>query len=74
MNAYTRVVGALMFVALLPWSGSAQQGPPQGPGMQPGPGGMGMGAERKILAQFDKDKNKRLDATERTAGDRKSVV
>jgi len=69
MNTYTRLAGALMFVALLPWSGSAQQGPPQGPGMQPGPGGpgMGMGAERKILAQFDKDKNKRLDAAERSA-------
>jgi len=59
----------LTIAALIPWAGAAQgpgqgrQGFPGGPGM--GPGGPGAQSERKILAQFDKDSNRRLDATER---------
>jgi len=39
------------------------QAPPFGPGRGPG----GPGEERKIVGQFDKDKNGRLDAAERSA-------
>ncbi|MEO8076741.1 MAG: CotH kinase family protein [Acidobacteriota bacterium] len=45
-------------LAALPLAALAQRG---------GFGGPPMGQERKILAQFDKDGNKRLDATERKA-------
>ena len=53
---------------ILPCAGAAQ-GPPQGPppGAM-GPQGPGMGpmmGERALVAQFDKDKNKRLNADER---------
>jgi spore coat protein CotH len=73
MSVRTRVASALVAAALLPWSGSAQgagQGLPGGqgmPGRQGGPGMMGgpNQPERKVLAQFDKDKDKRLDADER---------
>ncbi|HET7218041.1 MAG TPA: CotH kinase family protein, partial [Vicinamibacterales bacterium] len=51
-----------------------QQGPPPGPppfgsGGFGGPGGRGgpFGQERKIVAQFDKNNDKRLDSDERTA-------
>jgi len=61
---------ALTITTLVSWTGAAQ-GPgqgrqgPGGPGMM-GPGGPGGAqSERKVLAQFDKDKNKRLDADER---------
>ena len=68
----TRYVLAAMLLATatLPWLGGAAaqnqfQGP-GGPGGQGGPGMMGPNqGERPILAQFDKDKNKRLDAAER---------
>src|SRR5690349_24050092 len=75
MTARTRIAGALVAAALMPWSGAAQgqggQGfPPGGQGRQggmgPGPGGMGpMQQERKVVAQFDKDGDKRLNAAER---------
>ena len=62
MTTRTRIGGALIAAALLPWSGSAQgqgqggQGFPGGQGRPGGPGGMGpMQQERKIVAQFDKD-------------------
>ena len=43
-------------------------GMPQGPGGPMGRGGFpGMQGERQLLAQFDTDRNKRLDATERKA-------
>src|SRR5262245_66622606 len=73
MMATSRMLGALVLVALVPWSGSAQ-GPggqrQMGPGqMGPGQGGpMGGGPnqqERKVVAQFDKDGDKRLNAAER---------
>src|SRR6476620_10241072 len=49
-------------------SGFRGQGGPGGPGGFGGRGGFGgMQQERKILAQFDKDKNKRLDLAERSA-------
>jgi len=48
-------------------SGFRGQGGPGGPGGFGGRGGFGMQQERKILAQFDKDKNKRLDLAERNA-------
>jgi hypothetical protein len=70
-------VAALLigFLAVAAWpSNSARaQGPnrmPGPPGSQfggPPPFGGGMQQERKVLAQFDTDRNKRLDATERKA-------
>ena len=72
MNASARIVGALAVAALLPWAGSAQGqgGPPQGPppGAQgPGRGGPGGGVQpdRPVVAQFDKNGDKRLNADER---------
>lgn len=75
MKTRTRIACAVVAAALLPWAGAAQgqggQGfPPGGQGRQggmgPGPGGMGMmQTERKIVAQFDKDGDKRLNAAER---------
>jgi hypothetical protein len=70
MATRTRFAGALLAVLLTPWSGATQgqggRGFPGGPGMQGGPGpGGAMQAERKILAQFDKDADKRLNAVER---------
>jgi len=69
MTRIARLMMTLLIAALLSWPGSAKslnpapgvQGPQGGPGM----GGPGMQAERKILAQFDKDKDKRLNAAER---------
>ncbi len=58
------------FVATSYWSQTAAraQGPGGFPGGPPGPGGFGgMQQERKILAQFDTDKNKRLSLEERKA-------
>jgi hypothetical protein len=74
----TRVQLALLGVAVLlclvaagtvwPRSSVRAQGPDRFPGGPFGRGGFGGGQqERKVLAQFDKDKNKRLDLTERTA-------
>jgi hypothetical protein len=70
MTTRIQIAAALLAVSLLPWAGAAQ-----GPGGQAfqggqgrqGPGGMGgpMQPERKLVAQFDKDGNKRLDAAER---------
>jgi len=70
MKAYARIAGALAVAALLPWAGSAQgqAGPPQGPPPQgPGRGGPGGGVQgdRPIVAQFDKNGDKRLNADER---------
>ena len=70
MATRTQIAGALLTLSLLPLTGAAQgpgsQGFPSGPGRQ-GPGGMGgpMQPERKIVAQFDKDGDKRLNDTER---------
>ena len=67
---HVRIAGALLAVSLLPWTGAAQ-----GPGGQGFPAGLagrarGMGGpmqpERKLVAQFDKDGDKRLNAAERT--------
>ena len=52
------------FVATAYWPQTAARAQGRGgfPGGPPGPGGFGgMQQERKILAQFDKDKNKRLE-------------
>jgi hypothetical protein len=72
-------IGTLVLSAFLMTTGSAAQlpggpgpgGPPPGPG---GPGGFGgfggfggVRAEQKLVAQFDKDGDKRLNATERQA-------
>jgi hypothetical protein len=68
MTSRTRLATTFLIAALLPWPGAAQapgQNPGGGPGGFGGPGGPGNQPERKILAQFDKDKNKRLDAAER---------
>ena len=71
MHRSARFAIALLLAAFLPWSGSAQ-GPGQGaPGVQGGPpgpgrqGGPGMQQERKVVAQFDRDGDKRLNAAER---------
>ncbi len=70
MTTRTRIAGALVAAALLPWTGAAQgpggQGQPGGQGRQGGvgPGGP-MQQERKIVAQFDKNGDKRLNAAER---------
>jgi len=53
MATRTQIAGALLAVSLLPWTGAAQ-----------GPGGP-MQPERKLVAQFDKDGDKRLNAVER---------
>ncbi len=70
-------VALLGFVALLcgfgataywPQTAARAQGRGGFPGGPPGPGGFGgMQQERKILAQFDEDKNKRLSLDERQA-------
>lgn len=54
-------------IAVLPLAGTAQEGPPGGgfPGGPGGPGGMNQSIE--VKAQFDQDKNGRLDAAERKA-------
>ena len=76
MTTRTQIAGALLAVSLLPWTGAAQgpggQGFPGGPGRQ-GPGGMGgpMQPERKLVAQFDKDGDKVLNAAERKESKRK---
>jgi hypothetical protein len=56
----------LAATAYWPQSAAQAQGPGGFPG-PPGPGGFGPQRERKILAQFDTDKNKRLDLEERKA-------
>jgi hypothetical protein len=57
MNVSKRIViGAVALAALLPLTAAAQRGFGFGGPMQ---------QERKVLAQFDKDGNKRLDTTER---------
>jgi len=67
MRTHLRLAGALLVVAVLPYSGAARgqlgQGGPGGPGRQGGPGPMQ--AERKVVSQFDKDGDKRLNASER---------
>ena len=73
MTTRTRFIRLMAFAAALPlavWPAAAQ-GPggqrPGGPGqMGPGPGGMGPAqSERPVVAQFDKDGDKRLNAAER---------
>jgi spore coat protein CotH len=68
--------GAIVASALVAGVGLAAQFPGGGPGPggPPGPGGRGgfggfggVQAEQKLVAQFDKDGNKRLDAAERKA-------
>ena len=69
------LLGGFAAAALWPRNGASAQGPggfpggpPGFPGGPPGRGGFGgMQQERKILAQFDTDRNKRLDLTERKA-------
>ncbi len=51
----------LVFAAVLTSSAPAAQGPPRGPGGGPNQ------AERKLVDQFDKDNNGRLDTSERKA-------
>ena len=63
----------LIGAALSFTGGAAPQDPMQGRGGQGGPGGpVMMGpmqqGERPIVAQFDKDKDKRLNAAERREG------
>lgn len=62
----TRIRLALLaFAAVMSASAPfAQQGPPMGPG---GPGGGPNQAERKLVDQFDKDKDGRLNTDERKA-------
>lgn len=62
----TRIRLALLFVAaaILTSVPSAQQGPPMGPG---GPGGGPNQPERKLVDQFDTDKDGRLNTDERNA-------
>lgn len=62
----TRIRLALLFVAatLSISVPSAQQGPPMGPG---GPGGGPNQPERKLVEQFDQDKDGRLNTDERKA-------
>lgn len=69
MKRTAGLIGTLAAAALLPWALAAQgQGAPQGP---PGPPGQGRGGppaiqgDRPIVAQFDKNGDKRLDADER---------
>src|SRR5262245_27244039 len=72
MRSRVTLAAILIATAALPWTGgTAAQAPPPGmqPGMQGGPGGPGgfgpNQPERQIVAQFDKDKDKRLNAIER---------
>ena len=72
--AVTAVLCGFVGMAFGPLSRTSAQGPPggfrgQGPGGPGGRGGFGgmQQQERKVLDQFDKDKNKRLDLAERTA-------
>lgn len=58
----------LLFATVMSSSApSAQQGPPMGPGGPGGPGGGPNQPERKLVEQFDKDKDGRLNADERRA-------
>jgi hypothetical protein len=65
--------GAIVVSALMAGAGLAAQFPGGGPGPDGplGPGGRGgfggVQAEQQLVAQFDKDGNKRLDAAERSA-------
>src|SRR5436190_18220252 len=70
--AMTAVLCGFVGMAFGPLSRTTAQAPSGfrgqgGPGGFGGRGGFGMQQERKILAQFDKDKNKRLDLAERNA-------
>jgi hypothetical protein len=71
MSRYTRFAALLLVAAAVPAAGTAQgpgqmgPGAPGGPGRQAGPGGPGIQQERKVVAQFDKDGDKRLNAAER---------
>ena len=68
MTTRTQLTVLFLIAGLTPWAGAAQ-GPPPGPGMPPGgqgrQGGPGGPGERPVVAQFDKDKDNRLNATER---------
>ena len=73
------VVAILLIGTLMSGAGRARPARAQGPAGQGGPGGLQggepppfggrgpMGQERKIVEQFDKDKNERLDNDERKA-------
>ena len=73
--AVALVLGAIAAVLVFAPGKAQAQGPggfpggPQGPGFPGGPGGRGpmMAQELKIIDQFDKNKDKRLDAAERKA-------
>ena len=73
MTTRARFIRLMAFAAALPlavWSAAAQGPGGQGPGgpgqFGPGPGGMGPNqSERPLVAQFDKDGDKRLNAAER---------
>src|SRR3954467_13703303 len=70
--AVTAVLCGFVGMAFGPLSRTSAQAPGgfrgQGPGGPGGRGGFGgMQQERKVLDQFDKNKNKRLDLAERTA-------
>jgi CotH kinase protein len=69
------LLGGFAGMAFWPRNAASAQGPPGSPGGPPGfPGGPpgrggfgGMQQERKILSQFDTNKDKRLDLAERTS-------
>src|SRR4051794_8083510 len=69
--AVTAVLCGFVGMAFGPLSRTSAQGPGGFRGQGPGGGRGGFGGmqqqERKVLDQFDKDKNKRLDLAERTA-------
>jgi hypothetical protein len=62
-RAFLITLACLLAVTAAPFARQGRGGPGAGP-MQGPPG---MGRERQIVGQFDKDKNGRLDATERQA-------
>ena len=73
MNTPLRIAAALactFHAAGFAQTPQGQEPPPpreerRGPGGFGGPGGPMGGSERKVLKQFDKDENKRLNAAER---------
>ena len=63
--------GALLIASMMSMSAQGPGGQGGFPGGPPGPGGFGrggpMGEEQKLVKQFDKNKDDRLDAAERKA-------